>query len=502
MSTSFEIQQDRPVVERDVVVIGAGPAGMMAAYTLKKAGTSVAVVEARNRVGGRTWNGRVADANGNEHFIEIGGQWISPDQTRLISLVDELGLDTFKRYREGESVYIAPDGTRHTYSGDIMPVSDTTNAEMDKLIELLNDKVAQMDVEHPWSMPDAAQLDSISFKDWLKQYSDNQEAIDNVSIYIASGMLTKPAHTFSALQAILMAASAGSFSNLVDEDFILDKRVVGGMQSVSLKLAEYLGDDVFLDSPVRQLNWATPDPTTADNLNNIAPDVRNGVANDGAAGEVTAYADKVVVKAKNAILAVPPNLYNRIQYVPALPREQMVAHQHISMGLVIKVHAVYETPFWREKGLSGTGFGGGRVVQEVYDNTNYGPNGVEDNNGENPNGILVSFISDVHAETMWALPEEERKQRILEELAAYLGEETLHPIAFYLSDMAAEEWTRGAYATSYDLGGLSRWGHLQNQPTGPIYYACSDIAAEGYQHVDGAVRQGEIAAQNIIRSQQ
>src|SRR5699024_1969206 len=161
-------------------------------------------------------------------------------------------------------------------------------------------------------------------------------------------MLTKTAHTFSALQAILMAASAGSFSILVDEDFILDKRVVGGMQSVSLKLAEYLGDDAFLDSPVPQLNWAAAAPTTGAELNNIGADVRNGVANDGAAGEVTAYADKVVVKAKNAVLAVPPNLYNRIQYVPALPREQMVAHQHISMGLVIKVHAVYETPFWRE----------------------------------------------------------------------------------------------------------------------------------------------------------
>src|SRR5690625_8019013 len=134
-----------------------------------------------------------------------------------------------------------------------------------------------MDVERPWDLPNALELDSISFRDWLQQHSDDQEAIDNVSIYIASGMLTKPAHTFSALQAILMAASAGSFSNLVDEDFILDKRVVGGMQLVSLKLAEYLGDDVFLDSPVRQLNWATADPTTADELNNIAADVRNGV---------------------------------------------------------------------------------------------------------------------------------------------------------------------------------------------------------------------------------
>lgn len=498
VTSLYAAAENIPFIERDVVVIGAGPAGLMAAHTLKNAGKSVAVVEARNRVGGRTWSGKVQDHRGKEHFIEIGGQWISPDQTRLIELVEELGLATFSRYREGKNVYVSPDGTRHIYSGEQLPVSTKTGAQIDQLIGLLDAKVAEMDVTQPWTMPDAKVLDSISFTDWLKQHCDDQEAIDNVSIYIASGMLTKPAHTFSALQAILMAASAGSFSNLVDEDFILDKRVVGGMQSVSLKLAETLGDDLYLSSPVRQLNWATVDPETADPLNHVAPDVRNGVPDDGAPADVTAYSDAVTVQAKTVVLAVPPNLYHRIQYVPALPREHMVAHQHISMGLVIKVHAVYETPFWRDKGLSGTGFGGGRMVQEVYDNTNYGPNLVDDQDAENPHGILVSFVSDVHAETLWALPAAARKQRILEELAVYLGDEALRPIAFYLSDMAAEEWTRGAYATSYDLGGLSRWGHLQNRPTGPIYYACSDIAAEGYQHVDGAIRQGELAAQRIL----
>lgn len=494
-----------PIIQRDVVVIGAGPAGLTAAHTLRKAGRSIAVLEARDRVGGRTWNGKVLDDTGEEHFIEIGGQWISPDQTRLTALVEELGLETFQRYREGKAVYLSPDGERHTYEGDRLPCSEETEAEMNKLIGLLDELTEQVGAAAPWDADNARELDTIPFRSWLAQHTDNAEAIDNVSIYVASGMLTKPSHAFSTLQAILMAASAGSFSNLVDEDFILDRRVVGGMQSVSRTLAEQLGDDVYLSSPVRQLDWAHPNPDTADPVNNIAADVRNGVAAGGVVlaagdpGEVTAYSDRVIVRARSVVLAVPPNLYHRIQFIPPLPREQQIAHQHISMGLVIKIHAVYDRPFWRDHGLSGTGFGGNRLVQEVYDNTNYGTNDTGGHEGsEDSFGTLVGFISDVHAEQMWELDPETRRQRILSALADYLGPEAMEPVAFYLSDMAAEEWTRGAYAASYDLGGLHRWGHLQNRPTGPIHYACSDIAAEGYQHVDGAVRQGENAALAIL----
>ncbi|MBG9334214.1 FAD-dependent oxidoreductase [Corynebacterium belfantii] len=478
-------------LKRDVVIVGAGPAGLMAARTAKKKGLSVAVLEARNRVGGRTWNGKVADDKGVEHFIEIGGQWISPDQTRLTELVRELGLTTFPRYRDGKSIYVSPDGTRHEYEGVTFPASEKTISEMEKLIGRLDELAAEIDPQKPWEHPQAQELDRISFRNWLEQLSDDAEAIDNVSIYVASGMLTKPSYTFSTLQALLMASSAGAFSNLVDEDFILDRRVVGGMQSVSLTMAKELGEDIFLGNPVRSITWSDIDPDTADDLNDVTADVRNGVAHNGEAGDVIVKSDDLEVHAKFVILAVPPNLYSRINYVPPLPRDQHVAHQHISMGLVIKVHAVYDTPFWREEGLSGTGFAGGRLVQEVYDNTNYF------SDGEDSYGTLVGFVSDIYAEQMWALPPEERKKAILEAMAAFLGPKTKEPIAFYLSDMAAEEWTRGAYATSYDLGGLSRWGHLQNQPTGPIYYACSDIAGAGYQHVDGAIRIGEAVALQI-----
>ena len=450
-------------LQRDVVIIGAGPSGLSAARKLKAGGLSVAVLEARDRVGGRTWTDTV-----NGALLEIGGQWISPDQTVLAALVEELGLETFERYRDGESVYISADGTRRTYTGDMFPVGEQTEKEMLRLIEVLDTLAAETDPAAPWAHPKARELDTVSFHHWLRAQSSDEEACNNIGLFVAGGMLTKPAHAFSALQAVLMAASAGSFSNLVDEDFILDRRVAGGMQQVSERMAEDLAGDVFLTNPVRFLRWPGED----------------GSAHDG----VTAVADSVTVHARYAVMAVPPNLYSRVSFEPPLPRRQHQMHQHQSLGLVIKVHAVYPTPFWRDKGLSGTCFGAGELVQEVYDNTNH----------QDPRGTLVGFVSDEKADRMFELSADERREAILASIGRFLGEEALTPEVYYESDWGTEEWTRGAYAASYDLGGLHRYGPDQLKPVGPIYWSCSDLAAEGYQHVDGAVRMGLATAEKIL----
>ena len=118
---------------RDVAIIGAGPSGLTAAYRLQQAGHTVAVIEARERVGGRTWSNHI-----NGAFLEIGGQWVSPDQTALISLISELGLKTFSRYRDGENLYRDPNGTMHRYTGDMFPANEKTQQEMVRLIEKLD----------------------------------------------------------------------------------------------------------------------------------------------------------------------------------------------------------------------------------------------------------------------------------------------------------------------------------------------------------------------------
>ncbi|GAT87159.1 Putrescine oxidase [Paenarthrobacter nicotinovorans] len=446
-------------LDRDVVIVGAGPSGLTAARELKKAGLSVAVLEARDRVGGRTWTDTIDGT-----MLEIGGQWVSPDQTALMDLLDELGLKMYPRYRDGESVYIGADGKRTQYTGDTFPVNETTKAEMDKLVAILDELAAEIGPTEPWAHPKARELDTISFHHWLRRNSTDEEACNNIGLFIAGGMLTKPAHAFSALQAVLMAASAGSFTHLTDEDFILDKRVIGGMQQVSLLQAAELGADVVLNSPVRTIKWDD-----------------NGV---------TVVSEQATVNARYVIMAVPPNLYSRVSFDPPLPRRQHQMHQHQSLGLVIKVHAVYDTPFWREDGLSGTGFSAGALVQEVYDNTNYG----------DTRGTLVGFVSDEKADAVFELSAEDRKKAILESIAGFLGDKALTPEVYYESDWGSEEWTRGAYAASYDLGGLHRYGKDQHANVGPIYWSSSDLAAEGYQHVDGAVRMGQATAARIVEA--
>ena len=445
----------------DIVVVGAGVTGLTAATRLHAAGRSVVVLEARDRVGGRLWTETVDGVR-----LEVGGQWVSPDQTALLAMLDELGLRTYARHRDGDSVYIGRDGVRRTFRGEAFPVADATAGEMERLTKELDRLAGLMDPLKPWEHPDAERLDRMSFAAWLAEQSDDAEARDNIGLYIGSAMLTKPTHAFSALSAVLMAASAGSFSHLVDADFILDRRVVGGLQQVPLRLAARLPGLVRLGTPVTQIDW-----------------------DDAGAAVHTERGD--TVRARHVVMAVPPTLVNRVRFTPALPPVQAQMRQHQSFGLVIKLHITYGTPFWRAQGLSGTAFSPYALVHEAYDNTN------EDVPGET-RGTLVGFISDEKADRVLTLDAAARRDQVLASLAAYYGTEALRPVAYYESPWMADEWTAGAYATSFDIGSLTRYGRHLRSDVGPLTFASSDVAGLGFQHVDGAIRMGESVARRLL----
>ena len=120
----------------------------------------------------------------------------------------------------------------------------------------------------------------------------------------------------------------------------------------------------------------------------------------------------MTVRARFAILAHAPVLYNRISFVPPLPRLQHQMHQHISMGFVIKVHAVYDRPFWREQGLSR------HRVQPLRDRRT--------RRTTTPTTATSAARSSAssrtsNADDVFELSAEERKERILESLSHYYG---------------------------------------------------------------------------------
>ncbi len=441
-------------LDTDVVVVGAGIAGLVAATALVAAGSEAVVLEARDRVGGRVLNVEIeGEAN------ELGGQWIAPYQSEAQALIGRLGLELFHSYREGDHVIVAADGSVHRYGDGADPLGAVASRAYDAAVETLDALAAELDPEAPWAHPRASELDALSFEQWLGREIENTVARDLLRAFMAGGYMTKPATSFSLLGALATIAGAGGVANLFEPDLCLHSRVVGGSQLIPLRLAQQLGDRVLLDHPVRTMHWSD--------------------------GRIALEAGGTSVTARRAIVAVPPNVAGLIRFAPALPAWRMRLHQAMTQGDVIKVLAVYDEPFWRADGLAGEGFAPYHLVREVYDNTP--PSGRP--------GVLCSFLAGENAEAAERLDAAERRRLVLEGLSRFFGDAALEARDVIELDWSAEEWTRGAYAATFGVGGLSRFGPELRRSVGPIHWACSDLAGIGHMHMEGAIRSGKAAAE-------
>lgn len=441
----------------DVVVVGAGITGLTAATRLVAQGREVVVLEARDRVGGRLWNTEIGgEAN------ELGGEWVAPYQTRLHAMLADLGVELFPAYREGDDVYVDETGRAHRHAGAQTGLSSSSERALKEADAKLDTLAKELDPEAPWAHPDTRALDTITFDEWLRNEVDDEIARENLRSYLADGFLTKPAHSFSLLQGLWAIAGAGGTYELFAAEQCLAYRVVGGSQLIPIRLAERLGDRVLLGTPVRAIRWST-----------------DGVYVDAG----TAH-----VRARAAIVAIPPNLTGAIHFEPALPGWRMRLAEATSQGFVMKFLAVYETPFWRTDGLSGEGFAPHQFVRELYDNSP--PSAAV--------GVLCTFLPGESAEAAARMSDGARRAAVLDGLAKFVGPLALEAVDYIETDWSVEEWSRGAYAATFGVGGLTRFGPDLRRPVGPIHWACADIAGVGHMHMEGGVRSGEATAEAVL----
>ena len=172
---------------------------------LVAAGREVVVLEARDRVGGRLLN---VEIGGEPN--ELGGEWIAPYQSEMHALLAELGIELFHAYREGDHLYIDADGALHRYHGDdeILPAR-LRAAPTKRQSPSSTLSPPSSTPRRRGSTPRAAELDAVSFEQWLEAEVDDALARDLLRAFMAGGYMTKPADTFSLLSALATIAGAG-----------------------------------------------------------------------------------------------------------------------------------------------------------------------------------------------------------------------------------------------------------------------------------------------------
>jgi monoamine oxidase len=445
------------VTTYDVVIVGAGLAGLTCARRLATAGASVQVLEARDRVGGRMENGALPDGQA----IELGGQWIGPGQTRMYELVEELGLSTYPTYDEGEHV-LDLGGDRRTFSGDTPPLGGLTLADLATSMARFQRRVSQVDPATPWTSRHAQHLDARTFESWIARHPTR--GTRTFWRLFTRAVFATEAANLSLLHVLTYVRQAGSVDTLIDTTGGAQQdRVVGGTARIADLLAEQLGDAVRLGAPVTAVHHRE---------GNVEVEVADG--------------DRV--RARRAVIALPPTLAGRLTYHPALPAERDLLTQRVPMGAVIKVHVVYDRPWWREQGLSGQALSDGPVTQVVFDNSPL----------DGSCGVLLAFIEGVDAVRWGARPERERHDAVATRLAELIGPQARHPVAVVERDWTAEPFSRGCYGGHLPTGVWTQLGPALRRPVGPIHWAGTEHATVWTGYLEGAARSGEEVADQLL----
>jgi monoamine oxidase len=452
----------------DVVVVGAGFAGLTAALRLKQAGKSVLVLEARNRVGGRAHNAAIPGGQ----VTERGAAFIGPTQDHIAKLASDFGVGTFPTYDTGDNVYVR-DGNRSTYSDTgptgTAPPDPVILPELTLVVSQLDQMSTEVPVDAPWNAAKAASYDAQTLQSWVDSNTATPQFRELVPMATRPIFGAEP-RELSLLFTLFYIAASGNEQNpgTFERNFntrmgAQQDRFDGGTQLVTLRVAKRLGKKrVLLKQAVKRIVQKR--------------------------GGVVVHTKRLEVHAKRVIVAVPPTLAGRIDYRPDLPPERDQLTQRLPQGNLTKVAAVYDRPFWRDAGLTGTAVSTDGFVSATFDDTPP---------GGSP-GVVFGFVGGDQSIAFNALPAGDRRGAVLGQFTQFFGPAASSPIAYLESNWAGERWSRGSPVGIAGPGVYTGYGPALRRPVGRIHWAGTETSTYWNGYMDGAVRSGERAAAEVL----
>lgn len=440
----------------DTVVVGAGLAGLTAARALETAGYDVTVLEARDRVGGRTAEHTLS----NGERIDLGAQWVGAEHDRVLELVEEFDLELVSQYDSG-TAQLAVSGTVFEDESPFRALPDEAETDLVAAVDRIETLRRRVPLESPADAPNADVWDATTLESWLRETLDTDTARRAFEAFVRAEFTVEPAE-ISLLYFLAAVNAGGGLEGLVDGDRETEaSRLRGGTQQLSRRLADDLDGRVRLAEPVTAIDWSGDDVTVS--------------TEDGTA------------TGSYAIVTVSPTLAGRIDYEPALPARREWLTQRTPMGSVLKWFAVYDEPFWRADGYSGSVLADDGVIEEVADATP----------PDESCGILVGFVAGAPALEWSDRSLDDRRQRILEELSQYFGPRAGDPLEYVDKRWTKTPWSAGGYNAAMAPGALTNGGQALSDPVGPIHWAGSETALEWRGYMEGAIRSGERAASAV-----